>query len=149
MKNARFFTANDINLSLSNLIDSGCTVMDITDVIEDAKTAESLVEGLNSLCLFERFRIDRKTDRYVRLKSSDPFGNVHYLTAYYDDPQNTNNGELAAKFCEAIKTISEKPDNLENLERYLNGHFSEWMKKYANDPESLVSEFVAFATMDI
>lgn len=59
------------------------------------------------------------------------------------------NKNLAERFCEAIKTISEKPNNLENLERYLTSHFSEWMQKYANDPESFVSEFVAFATMDI
>ena len=33
----------------------------------------------------------------------------------------------AKQFCEAIKTIAEKPENLENLELYLSIHFATWL----------------------
>lgn len=40
-----------------------------------------------------------------------------------------NQEELSKVFCDAIKTLSEKPENLENLESYLSYHFETWMKK--------------------
>lgn len=56
---------------------------------------------------------------------------------------------LAHQFCEAIKTLSEKPENLENFESYLGYHFPEWMEKFANTPEKLVWETNCFANMQI
>lgn len=41
------------------------------------------MNGLNKLNLFEKFSIDRVTKNYVRLKSIDYFGNVHYFKAYF------------------------------------------------------------------
>ena len=55
--------------------------------------------------------------------------------------------ELAAQFTKAIKTISEKPENLDNLECYLSHHFGSWLEKYANTPETLTAEMVEFANM--
>lgn len=55
----------------------------------------------------------------------------------------------AKQFCEAIKTIAEKPENLENLELYLSIHFATWLDKFANDPGSITAEIKAFAEMDI
>lgn len=34
----------------------------------------------------------------------------------------------AAIFCEAIKTIAAKPENLENFEAYLSIHFEKWLE---------------------
>ena len=79
----------------------------------------------------------------------------HYVGAlsWFDDTEKevdvNCHDNLAKKFCDAIKTMASKPENLDNFELYLTYHFPEWMKKYANDPESLVAEFVDFATMDI
>lgn len=56
---------------------------------------------------------------------------------------------LAKQFCDAIKTLAEKPDNLFNLECYLSHHFHTWMKKYASVPEDLVAEMKSFAEMRI
>lgn len=57
--------------------------------------------------------------------------------------------EIAKQFIQAIKTISEKPQNLENLESYLSRHFPQWLKKFANTPENITAELKAFAEMDI
>lgn len=56
---------------------------------------------------------------------------------------------VAAQFVAAIKTIAEKPENLENLESYLSHHFAAWLQKYANTPETIVCELRAFAEMEI
>lgn len=55
----------------------------------------------------------------------------------------------AAQFCECIRTLASKPDNLENLENYLSWHFGEWLKKYAYDPQNMAAEMREFATMII
>ena len=55
----------------------------------------------------------------------------------------------AAQFAAAIKTIAEKPENLDNLEHYLSHHFAAWLEKYANTPENIAAELQAFAEMDI
>lgn len=55
----------------------------------------------------------------------------------------------AAQFAAAIKTIAEKPENLDNLEHYLSYHFAAWLNKYASTPEGIAAELQAFAEMDI
>lgn len=59
------------------------------------------------------------------------------------------NERLAKELIEAIRTFTEKPDNLDNFESYLSLHFGVWFEKYANTPEGLVSEFGHFANMEI
>lgn len=58
-------------------------------------------------------------------------------------------GEQAADFIEAIKTLASKPENLENLQFYLEQHFPVWMKKFAYDPDCLAAEMKEFANMEI
>lgn len=55
----------------------------------------------------------------------------------------------AKLFIEAIKTIANKPDNLDNLELYLSHHFPAWLEKYANTPEKLAGELKMFAELEI
>ena len=55
--------------------------------------------------------------------------------------------KAAADFANAIKTIANKPENLDNLESYLSYHFSEWLEKYANTPEDIAAEMLEFAEM--
>lgn len=57
--------------------------------------------------------------------------------------------QTAKQFCEALRTIAGKPENLDNLESYLSYHFAEWMNKYANTPENITAELKSFADMDI
>lgn len=56
---------------------------------------------------------------------------------------------LAKQFCDAIKTLSEKSDNLLNLQYYLSHHFPVWVEKFASTPEDLTSEMKSFAEMVI
>ena len=55
----------------------------------------------------------------------------------------------ATQFVAAIKTIAAKPENLENLESYLSYHFTTWLEKYANTPETITAELRDFANMEI
>ena len=55
----------------------------------------------------------------------------------------------AAQFCEYIRTIANKPDNLDNLQSYLSAHFGEWIAKYANTPQNMAAEMREFAEMII
>ena len=56
--------------------------------------------------------------------------------------------QTAKQFCEALRAIAEKPENLDNLESYLSYHFAEWMNKYANTPENITAELKSFADME-
>ena len=55
----------------------------------------------------------------------------------------------AAQFCEYIRALSSKPENLDNLEHYLSMHFSEWLTKWANTPQDMAAEMREFANMVI
>lgn len=57
--------------------------------------------------------------------------------------------QTAKQFCEALRTIAGKPENLENFELYLSMHFSEWLEKFANTPERITAELKEFANMVI
>ena len=57
--------------------------------------------------------------------------------------------KVAEQFVNAIKTIAEKPENLDNLQWYLSYHCEAGMKKYANTPEGLTAEMVEVANMEI
>lgn len=51
-------------------------------------------------------------------------------------------------FCEAIKILASKPENLNNLESYLSYHFTSWLTKWANTPENMTAEMREFAEME-
>ena len=55
----------------------------------------------------------------------------------------------AAQFCNAIRELANKPENLQNLESYLEYHFDKWMEKYASTPEDMAAEMSNFAQMEI
>ena len=55
----------------------------------------------------------------------------------------------AEQFCNAIRELANKPENLQNLESYLSWHFDKWMEKYANTPDGIVAEMSNFAQMEI
>ena len=55
----------------------------------------------------------------------------------------------AAAFCDAIRKLASKPENLDNLECYLLHHFPVWLSKFAHTPENLVCEMREFANMEV
>lgn len=55
----------------------------------------------------------------------------------------------AAQFCNAIRELASKPENLQNLENYLEYHFDKWMEKYASTPDGMAAEMSSFAQMEI
>ena len=55
----------------------------------------------------------------------------------------------AEEFCEAIRTLANKPENLNNLESYLTYHFDKWLTTWANSPENIAAEMKEFAEMEI
>ena len=57
--------------------------------------------------------------------------------------------EQAIQFCEAIRTLANKPENLNNLESYLTYNFDKWLTTWVNTPEDLAEEMKEFAEMEI
>ena len=57
--------------------------------------------------------------------------------------------KAAEDFVNAIKTIANKPGNLDNLESYLSYHFAVWLERYANTPDNIAAEMREFAEMEI
>ena len=55
----------------------------------------------------------------------------------------------AAQFCNAIRELANKPENLQNLESYLEYHFDKWMEKYASTPDDMAAEMSNFAQMEM
>ena len=55
----------------------------------------------------------------------------------------------AAQFCNAIREIANKPENLQNLESYLEWHFDKWLEKYASTPDGMAAEMSEFAQMEM
>lgn len=61
-----------------------------------------------------------------------------------------NINEVYAKiFCDAIRTLAEKPENIDNMESYLTYCFTGWLNKYANSPEDFAMEMKSFAEIEI
>ena len=61
-----------------------------------------------------------------------------------------NINEVYAKiFCDAIRTMAEKPENIDNLESYLTYHFTTWLERYGNCPENFAMEMKNFAEMEV
>lgn len=57
--------------------------------------------------------------------------------------------ELAERFVEAVKRISKKEENLNNLQHYLSIHFEQWIERFARTPLAIVCELESFADMEI
>ena len=55
----------------------------------------------------------------------------------------------AAQFCNAIRELASKPENLQNLESYLEWHFDKWLEKYASTPDCMAAEISEFAQMEM
>ena len=55
----------------------------------------------------------------------------------------------AAQFCNAIRELANKPENLQNLESYLEWHFETWLEKYASTPDDMAAEMSEFAQMEM
>ena len=55
----------------------------------------------------------------------------------------------AEQFCNAIRELANKPENLQNLESYLAWHFDKWLEKYASTPDGMAAEMTEFAQMEI
>ena len=55
----------------------------------------------------------------------------------------------AAQFCNAIRELANKPENLQNLESYLEWHFDKWLEKYASTPDCIAAEMSDFAQMEM
>ena len=55
----------------------------------------------------------------------------------------------AEQFCNAIREFANKPENLQNLESYLEWHFDKWMEKYASTPDGMAAEMSNFAQMEM
>lgn len=76
----RLYTSNGIPEALSNLwYGTECSVVEIQDAVEDAENGKDLLKRLKQMKLLRRVTADRETEKKVRFKTSDCWGNVSYL----------------------------------------------------------------------
>lgn len=54
----------------------------------------------------------------------------------------------ARTFCDGIRILAAKPENLDTLQGYLELHFDRWMKIFAQTPQGLAGEMQYFATIE-
>ena len=86
MKNLRYFDGHNTPHALANLepyIRRSCSLIDVLDAVEDAKTAADLTGSLSWIISRVDLVRDRVTDRYVRLKYEDHLGNTYYIRAEF------------------------------------------------------------------
>lgn len=84
IKKISLVTKSGIPEALSNL---GDNTMEVRDIIEDAKSAQEIINKLNrSSNVRRRFRLDRETNDYIRLEGKDVFGGISYLILTKEKP---------------------------------------------------------------
>ena len=77
--NISLYNQNRTPLSLANLVlHPRMFVEDIFDAVEDSDNFEELDKRLRKI-INEPLVIDRVTNRYIRYKFTDPWGNIGYL----------------------------------------------------------------------
>ena len=76
----RLYTSNGIPEALSNLwYGTECSVVEIRDAVEDAENGKDLLNRLKQMKLLRKITADRETEKKVRFKTSDCWGNESYL----------------------------------------------------------------------
>jgi hypothetical protein len=74
------YLANGIPEALSNLwYGSDSAVVEIRDAVEDAKNGKDLLNRIQKMKLLRKFTLDRETEKRIRFKGTDCWGNVSYL----------------------------------------------------------------------
>jgi len=74
------YLANGIPEALSNLwYGSDSAVVEIRDAVEDAKNGRDLLNRIQKMKLLRKFTLDRETEKRIRFKGTDCWGNVSYL----------------------------------------------------------------------
>ena len=74
------YLANGIPEALSNLwYGSDSSVVEIRDAVEDAKNGKDLLNRIQKMKLLRKFTLDRETEKRIRFKGTDCWGNISYL----------------------------------------------------------------------
>ena len=83
MRKPELITEDGLQENLSSLFHrDNCSIIKIHDVIEDSSTGEELAMKLNRFKLFSKFTVDRETNEYARLITTDCWGKTHYFRAW-------------------------------------------------------------------
>ncbi len=76
----KLYTASGIPESLSNLwYKDDSSVVEIEDAVEDASDSNDLLNRIKKLNLLRKFSLDRESDKRIRFKCTDCWGNVSYF----------------------------------------------------------------------
>ena len=79
-KNPKLRCSNGGREAMSNLwYHNESSIAEIEDAVEESKNGKELTNKLNSLKLLRKFTFDKETDKKVRLKAIDSFGNISYF----------------------------------------------------------------------
>lgn len=82
MKNPELINIPGVKENISSLFNANnCNIFLFHNTVEDSNSGEELTANINKLKLYSKFALDRETEQYARLITTDCFGNVHYLIA--------------------------------------------------------------------
>lgn len=82
MHNPHYTTATMMPCAMGDLPCDREDTVKIYDAVEDAKNGKDLVKRLNIQNLRVRWELDRETDKMVRLRGKETFGNTRFFIAY-------------------------------------------------------------------
>ena len=121
------------------------SVPDSDEIQAEGNSFDDILET----CVGELIRLAEDYENFVRINASVD-DRVDRKNRYQDAVSAEGNYEdLAIQLGQAIDKLSKNQDNLNNFISYLTYNFPEWLKKFANTPEDLVSEFTNFANMNM
>lgn len=141
-----FLTEMEIKNALNNCYTTN-------DFLEEAQGHVNLAESLFDYVDWQHLDLNDLLEGYKDEQEEflDRYGfSYSELETCGENKKITNINEVNAKiFCDAIRTITEKPENIDILESYLTQHFAKWLNEYANNPEGLAMEMKSFAEMEL
>lgn len=126
------FTNNELKLLFAACVQYGKSICEDADEYPFEEFQDTMRDRAS-----EAFTLSRKISSMIKGDEDK------------DSKEHTNNAECAEVFIKAIKTIADKPENLENLKLYLEHHFNTWLEKFADTPECLAYEMKQFAEMEL
>lgn len=143
--------AGTVNVE-SNNSDFGTSTSELAVTVSDSDEVQaegSSFDEIYDTCVSELIRLAEDYVNFVRINASVD-DRIDRKNRYQDAVSAEGNYEdLAIQLGQAINKLSRNQDNLNNFISYLTYNFPEWLKKFANTPEDLVSEFTNFANMNM
>ena len=128
MKKPSYYNALNIPYSWQNLNFTGeDNVITVMDAIEDSKNGKELCERLKNIKMVHNtWKVDRESDKSVRIYHVDTMGNITYITCEKEPEKKNKNSlnsyELSSRIFDCL---SDGYDDEEDKEEAINALYDE------------------------